>query len=60
MAGFKYQDENKQYYFDFTKALWSTDQLTGKYTSKIHAVLSSVDFIAETDTEIVFVEYKKY
>ena len=58
MAGNKYQDENNQYWFDFTKALWSTNELTAKYTANIHSVLSSVDFIAETDKEIVFVEYK--
>lgn len=39
-------------------ALWSTNELTTKYTANIHSVLSSVDFIAETDKEIVFVEYK--
>ncbi|MGG1517873.1 hypothetical protein ABE504_20825 [Paenibacillus oryzisoli] len=50
-------EENGQFQFDFSAALWATDQLNSQYT-KISSVLSDVDFIAETDTEILLIEYK--
>lgn len=47
-------DENKQYWFDFsnTESVWEIHEITNKIT------LSDVDFIARTDKEILFIEYK--
>lgn len=47
-------DENKQYWFDFSKveAVWEIHEICNKIT------LSDVDFIAKTDKEILFIEYK--
>lgn len=47
-------DENKQYEFDFTDT---------KYVLELHALANSlmvndVDFITETENEILFIEYK--
>lgn len=57
MAGDKFVDENNQFQFDFSRAVWASDQLNNKYRL-IHSVLSDVDFIVETDQEIIFLEYK--
>lgn len=53
-----YQDENRQFQFDFTSALWATDQLHDIYSKHKAGVLSDVDFIAETENYILLVEYK--
>jgi hypothetical protein len=54
-----YTDENKQFTFDFSKAIWASDKLNDKYKyAKVDSSLSDVDFIAETDQEIIFVEFK--
>lgn len=47
-------DENKQYWFDFSKveSVWEIHEIANKIT------LSDVDFIAKTDKEILFIEYK--
>ncbi|MGY0372312.1 hypothetical protein [Clostridium sp. JNZ J1-5] len=47
-------DENKQYWFDFSKveSVWEIHDISNKIT------LSDVDFIAKTDKEILFIEYK--
>lgn len=47
-------DENKQYKFDFSdlEYVWDTHEIT---TS---TMLSDVDFITETNTEVLFIEYK--
>ena len=58
MAGAIYTEENKVYQIDFTSAVWSTDKLNSIFNKTVASVLSDVDFIAETDTEILFVEYK--
>lgn len=52
-----YVNENRKFQFDFTAAKWATDQLNKKY-QKIDFVLSDLDFIAETDKEILLIEYK--
>jgi len=58
MAGKVHQEENKVYQIDFTSAIWSTDELNGIFKNAVSSILSDVDFIAETDNEILFVEYK--
>lgn len=47
-------DENKEFQFDFsqTSYVWQMDELTS------NLILSDVDFITETDKEILFIEYK--
>lgn len=52
-----FEEENHVYQIDFTNALWATDKLCAIFhDAKIE--LSDVDFIAETDTKILLVEYK--
>lgn len=58
MAGNLFVDENNQFQFDFSKAMWASNELNDKYTRKIHSLLSDVDFIVETDKEVIFLEYK--
>lgn len=57
MAANVFVDENKQFWFDFSKALWASNELNDKY-KKIQSVLNDVDFIVETDQNILFIEYK--
>lgn len=47
-------DENKKYKFDFSarEYVWEMHDLT------THILLSDVDFITETDKEVLFIEYK--
>lgn len=53
-----FQEENHVYQFDFNSALWATDQLHNEFQNNNASILSDVDFIAETDKEIVLLEYK--
>ncbi len=52
-----YHEENNVYQFDFSAAVWATDQLHNIYNSKAN-LLSDVDFIAETEDNIILLEYK--
>lgn len=47
-------DENKQYRFDFSNLeyVWEIHDLTS------NVMLSDVDFITETNKEVLFIEYK--
>ena len=53
-----FKDENEKFTFDFTKAIWAFDKLNEVYNEKVKSTLSDVDFIAETEDAIIFVEYK--
>ncbi len=53
-----YQDENRQYQFDFSSALWATDRLHDIYSQNKVGILSDVDFIAETEDSVLLIEYK--
>lgn len=53
-----YQDENQQFQFDFSSALWATDELHAIYRKNNANILSDVDFIAETEENMLLVEYK--
>lgn len=53
-----YQDENRRFQFDFSSALWATDKLHEIYSKNKAGILSDVDFIAETEDEVLLVEYK--
>lgn len=53
-----YQDENRQFQFDFSSALWATDKLHDIYSRNRVGILSDVDFIAETEDSLLLVEYK--
>ena len=58
MAGKIHKEENKIYQIDFTAAIWSTDELNSIFNKTVSSILSDVDFVAETDKEVLFVEYK--
>lgn len=58
MAGNIYKEENGVYQIDFSSALWSTDELHDIFHKSGSSLLSDVDFVAETDNEIILVEYK--
>lgn len=53
-----YQDENRQFQFDFSSALWATDGLHDIYCQSRIGILSDVDFIVETEEDILLIEYK--
>lgn len=58
MAGKIYREENNVYQIDCSKALWSTDELNDIFHNTGVSILSDVDFIFETEEDIIFVEYK--
>lgn len=58
MSGEIYREENNIYQIDFSSAIWSTNKLNRVFHSTVSSILSDVDFVAETDKEILFVEYK--
>lgn len=51
-------DENDSCKIDFSAALWATDSLHDIFHQAKLSILCDVDFIAETEQEILFVEYK--
>lgn len=51
-------DENNSCEIDFSAALWATDNLHDIFHQAKLSILCDVDFIAETEQEILFVEYK--
>lgn len=53
-----FTEENHCYQFDFSKALWATDQLHEIFHQNGVSILHDVDFIVETSNEIIFLEYK--
>jgi len=53
-----FQEENHVYRFDFSAAVWATDQLHELYHECNVSLLSDADFIAETEKNIIVVEYK--
>ena len=53
-----YQDENQQFQFDFSSALWAINKLHDIYSQNKVGILSDVDFIVETDDSILLIEYK--
>lgn len=53
-----FQEENHFYKFDFTSAIWATDRLHNIFQQNKATILSDVDFIAETESEIILLEYK--
>ena len=52
-----FQDENHTCEFDFTKAQWATDELHDIYV-QAKAGLTDVDYLVETEKEILLIEYK--
>ena len=52
-----YYDEHQKYQIDLSSSIWSTDKLQDKYRT-IGGELSDVDWIAETEQEILLIEYK--
>ena len=57
MAGI-FSDENHSCEIDFTRAKWATDQLHDIFHAAKLSLLSDVDFVAETDDELLLIEYK--
>ncbi len=53
-----YLDENRTFQFDFSAALWASDKLHDIYRENGVGILSDVDFIAETESSMILVEYK--
>jgi hypothetical protein len=58
MGGIIHKEENTIYQIDFTAAIWSTDEIHNLFHRACVAILSDVDFVAETDNNILFIEYK--
>ena len=53
-----FQEENNFYQFDFRAAVRATDELHDIFQNNKAGILSDVDFIAETESEIILIEYK--
>ena len=58
MSNKVFQEENHFYQFDFRAAVWATDELHNLFQNNNANILSDVDFIAETENEIILIEYK--
>lgn len=52
-----FEEENHIYKIDFTHSIWATDELNTIFHNG-KTELSDVDFIAETEEALFFVEYK--
>ena len=53
-----FYDENHSCEIDFSAAAWATDQLNRIFHRAKLSILHDVDFVAETENEILLVEYK--
>lgn len=53
-----FTDENESWKFDFSTALWATDQLHAVYTTIKDSILHDVDFIVEEEQSLLFIECK--
>lgn len=53
-----FSDENNSCQIDFSKAVWATDQLHDIFHKAKVSILHDVDFIVETEDELLLVEYK--
>lgn len=51
-------EEPSSLQIDFSNATWATDQLNKIFHSSGMSILKDVDFVAETDSEFIFVECK--
>lgn len=51
-------DENKSCTIDFSAAAWATDRIHDVFHSAKLSILCDVDFVAETEKELLLVEYK--
>ncbi|QPW60128.1 hypothetical protein [Clostridium botulinum] len=58
MEKYIFEDENKMFKFDFSNSLWAIDNLNTIYNNTVASILSDVDFIVETEEDIIFIEYK--
>ena len=56
--GAVFTDENQSWEFDFSKAIWATDQLHENYKTIKDSILHDVDFIIEDTNQLLFVECK--
>lgn len=57
MSDMIFYDENKSCKFDFSSALWATDELQEIFQRSC-TPLSDVDFVIESERELIFIEYK--
>lgn len=53
-----FSDENNSCRIDFSQADWATDQLHDIFHAAKVSLLHDVDFVAETEDMLLFVEYK--
>ena len=51
-------DEHKMFQIDFSNAIWATDKLREIFKVVHNNILSDVDFVAEDNDKIFFIEYK--
>lgn len=51
-------DENETCQIDFSSAIWATDKLHKIFSVLDDGILNDVDFVAETEEELIFIEYK--
>lgn len=55
---FIFRDENESWQIDFSSAIWATDKLHEIFSVIKDSFLSDVDFVAETEDFVLFVESK--
>lgn len=51
-------DENETCQIDFSSAIWATDKLHQIFSVLDDGILNDVDFVVETEKELIFIEYK--
>ena len=53
-----FRDENETCEIDFSSAIYATDELHDVFKVVKGSFLCDVDFVAETENELIFIEYK--
>ena len=53
-----FKDENESCSFSFQSAIWATDQLNDIFHNAKLSILKDVDFVVETEENLIFIEYK--
>ena len=55
-----FTDEHKGFTIDLSNAIWATDQIHKIFHKAKLAILCDVDYVAETNNELLLIEYKNY
>lgn len=55
-----YTEENNRYQIDLSKSIWSMNSDFFKIYPKIRSFVNDVDWVLETERELILIEFKDY